>query len=48
MQIFLFSVTRNQTQILFPTRRILKMAIPKLSKVKLKYVSEKQPYSVLV
>ena len=34
--------TQNQTQILFPTRRILKMPIPKLSKDMLKYVSDKQ------
>ena len=46
MRIFFFSVTQNQTQISSKTRRILKIAIPKLSKELLKYVSEKQPYSV--
>ena len=46
MWIFFFSVTQNQTQISSKTRRILKIAIPKLSKELLKYVSEKQPYSV--
>ena len=41
-QIFYFSVTQNQTQISSKTRRILKIAIPKLSKEMLKYVSDKQ------
>ena len=44
MRIFLFSVTQNQPQISSKTRRILKIAIPKLSKEMLKYISEKQPY----
>ena len=36
MWIFYFSVTQNQTQISSKTRRILKIAIPKLSKEMLK------------
>ena len=39
---FYFSVTQNQTQISSKTRRILKIAIPKLSKEMLKYVSVQQ------
>ena len=46
MRIFLFFFTQNQTQISSITRRIQKMSIPKLSKEMLKYVSDKQPYSV--
>ena len=48
MRIFYFSVTQNQTQISSETRRILKIAILKLSKEMLKYVSDKQLYSVIV
>ena len=39
MWIFYFSVTQNQTQISSKTRRILKIAIPKLSKEILKYAN---------
>ena len=42
MRIFYFSVTQNQTQISSKTRRILKIAIPKLSKEMLK--SEKNSH----
>ncbi len=43
---FLFSVTQNQPQISSRAQRILKIAIPKLSKELLKYVSEKQTGSL--